>query len=87
MAGLHSWLGPLMKLKIKEKRWEIIARKASPHGEGEWEKSLRKWDSRDEGRTETESKERDILAEGANMGLARSLALEKFPEIQKDDPS
>lgn len=38
MAGLHSWLGPLMKLKIKEKRWEIIARKSSPHGEGEWEK-------------------------------------------------
>lgn len=38
MAGLHSWLGPLTKLKIKEKRWEIIARKSSPHEEGEWEK-------------------------------------------------
>jgi hypothetical protein len=38
VAGLHSWLGPLTKLKIKEKRWEIIARKSSPHEEGEWEK-------------------------------------------------
>ena len=34
-----------------------------------------------------ESKERDILIEGAIMGLARNLALEKFPEIHKDDPS
>ena len=34
-----------------------------------------------------ESKERDILIEGAIMGLARNLALEKFPGIHKDDPS
>ena len=34
-----------------------------------------------------ESKERDILIEGAIMGLARNLALNKFPEIYKDDPS
>ena len=34
-----------------------------------------------------ESKERDILIEGAIMGLARNLALEKFPGIEKDDTS
>ena len=28
----------------------------------------------------------DILIEGAIMGLARNLALEKFPGIHKDDP-
>ena len=33
-----------------------------------------------------ERKERDILIEGAIMGLARNLELEKFPEIHKDDP-
>ena len=31
-----------------------------------------------------ESKERDILIEGAIMELARDLALEKFPGIHKD---
>ena len=34
-----------------------------------------------------ENKERDILIEGAIMGLAKSLALGKFPGIHKDDPS
>ena len=34
-----------------------------------------------------ESKERDIVIEGAIMGLARNLALEKFSGIHKDDPS
>ena len=34
-----------------------------------------------------ENKERDILIEGTIIGLARNLALEKFPGIQKDDPS
>ena len=34
-----------------------------------------------------ESKERDVLIEGVIMGLARNLALEKFPGIHKDDPS
>ena len=38
-------------------------------------------------RIESKSKERDILIEKATMGLARNLALEKFPEIHKDDPS
>ena len=35
------------------------------------------------------SKERNILIEGAIMGLAKKkkLALEKFPRIHKDDPS
>ena len=34
-----------------------------------------------------ESKERDILIEGAIIELARNLALEKFPGIHKDDHS
>ena len=34
-----------------------------------------------------ESKERDILIEGAIVGLARNLTLEKFPRIHKDDHS
>ena len=34
-----------------------------------------------------ESKERDILIEGNIMGLARNLALKKFPWIHKDEPS
>ena len=33
-----------------------------------------------------ESKEGDILVEGAIMGLARNLALEKFQKIVKNDP-
>ena len=48
---------------------------------------MRKLVSRDGGRTETESKERDILTEGAIMGLARNLTLEKTPGIHKDDSS
>ena len=38
------------------------------------------------GRTERESKERDILIEGAIMRLARNLALRKFLRIHKNDP-
>ena len=34
-----------------------------------------------------ESKKRDILIEGAVMGLARNLALEKCPGVHKDEPS
>ena len=52
---------------------------------GMGEENLKKWDSRDREQTETESKERDILIEGAIIGLARNLALEKFPGIHKDD--
>ena len=40
-----------------------------------------------QGRTDMENKERGILIEGATAGLLRNLALEKFPEIHKDDPS
>ena len=46
--------------------------------------NLRKWDSQDGGRTEMESKERDILIEGFIMGLTRNLALKTFPGIHKD---
>ena len=44
-------------------------------------------DGRDVGRTETESKESNILIEGVFMGLAKDLALEKFPVILKDGPN
>ena len=50
------------------------------------EKDLRDWDSQDRGRTETESKERDILIEGAIMELARNLAVEKCPRTHRDEP-
>ena len=39
------------------------------------------------GVTERESKERDILTEGAIMGLARNLAREKFPETHRMTPA
>lgn len=35
------------------------------------------------GGKQTESKENDILIEGAIMGIARNLPLEKFPGIQQ----
>ena len=54
---------------------------------GSGEKNLREQDGRDGGRTERESKERDVLIEGAIMELTRNLALEKFPVIHQDDPS
>lgn len=53
----------------------------------EGEESLREWDSQHGGRTESKSKERDILMEGPIMGLARKLALEKFLGIHRDDLS
>lgn len=49
--------------------------------------NLRKWDSGDREGTKMESKERNIQIEGAIVGLASNLALEKFPGIYKDDPS
>ena len=54
---------------------------------GKREKNLKKWDGRDRGRIEKYSKERDILIEGAIVGLARNLVLGKFPGNHKDDPS
>lgn len=39
------------------------------------------------GRAERERKERDVLVEGAIMGLTRNVALEKFPGIHKDNLS
>ena len=46
---------------------------------------MREHDVQDGARTEMESKKRDILIVGTIMGLARNLALEKFPGILKDD--
>ena len=48
-------------------------------GEKEGEENLREQDGRDGRKTEIERKERDILIEGAMMGLERNLALEEFP--------
>ena len=39
------------------------------------------------GAGQRERKENNILIEGASKGLVRSMALGKFPEIHKDDPS
>ena len=49
------------------------------------EENLREQDSRDGRRTEREIKERDILIEGAIMGSARNLILERSPGIHKDN--
>ena len=46
-----------------------------------------KHDGQDGERTEMESKERDILIEGAVKELVRNLALGKFQGIQKDNPN
>ena len=54
------------------------------HGMGR--RTLREQNDQDGGRTETESKERDILIEGVIMGLGRNLALEKFPGIHGMTP-
>ena len=48
---------------------------------------MREWNGREGGRTERESKERDILIEAAIMGLARNLTLMKFSGIHKVDSS
>ena len=44
------------------------------------------WDRNLDQQTEMKNKKRDILIDGAIIGLARNLALEKFPGTQKDDP-
>ena len=48
------------------------------------EENWREQNGPDEERTERKSKERDILIEGAIVGLVRNLALRKFPGIPKD---
>ena len=64
----------------------MVAGKGRKWGE-EHEGTGTGWDGLDVGRTEEESKERDISIEEAIVGLARNLALGKFPGIHKDDPS
>ena len=59
---------------------------AEVEGVGRREKNMWEKDGQIGGRTKRENKERDILIEGAIMGLARNLALGKFPGIHKDDP-
>ena len=67
---------------------------------GAWREGVQKWgvekgsrenmreqDGQVGERTEKESKERDILIDGSIMGLARNLALGKFPGIHKDNLS
>lgn len=49
------------------------------------EKSMRKLDGGDVGRTVRESRERYILVEEDIMGLVKNLALRKFQGIHKDD--
>ena len=56
---------------------------------GGWKKrmaegSMREWDGRNRGRTGRKRKERDIVIEGAIIGLARNLALGKFPGISQE---
>ena len=48
---------------------------------------MREWNGQDGGRKGRESKESNLFIEGAIMGLAKNIALGKFPGIHKDDPS
>ena len=52
-------------------------------GRGE---NMRDWENGVVGKSEKENKEIDTLIERAIMGLARNLALGKFPGMHKDDP-
>ena len=47
---------------------------------------MREWDGRDGEKTGWESKERDVLIEGAILELARNLAVVKFPGTHTDGP-
>ena len=51
------------------------------------QENMREQDAQEEGKIERESKERDILIEGAIKGLARNEALGKFPGIHRMTPS
>ena len=66
--------------KLGEWVWWEKGRGKRKREEREGEKKLRERYSRGE-------KKRDILSEGAIKGIARDLAVEKFPGIHKDDPS
>ena len=54
---------------------------------GRKEKNMREQDAQGGGRTGRERKEKDTLIEEATKGLARNMALGKFPGIDKDDLS
>ena len=47
---------------------------------------MRERDAQEIGGKVRERKERDILIEGVIKGIARNIALGKFPGIHKDDP-
>ena len=51
------------------------------------EEEIKKESAQEGGRTKRERNQRAILIEEAIKGLARSMALGKFPEIHKDDPN
>lgn len=62
--------------------------KQSSRGEGKREGELKGIRCSGQRRMERESKKKDVLIEGATIELvARSLALENFPVIHKDDPT
>ena len=67
--------------------WGSYGHKCMPLREGEWEGEVEGTGQLRWRKDRDESKERDILIEGAIMGLARNLSLEKFSGIHKDDPS
>lgn len=56
-------------------------------GEGVGGGEHEEWNTQERGRTDRESKERNIVIEGAIKGLVRNTALGKFPGIHRDNPS
>lgn len=57
-------------------------RRGEEKGRGELEGKWSRWGNNREGK-----QKRDILIDKDITGLTRSMALEKFPEIQNDNPS
>ena len=56
-------------------------------GEVEREKELEGMEWLNQGKTESESQETDVLIKRTIMSLPRNLVLEEFPQSHKDNPS
>ena len=65
----------------------MVGREGGREGErkkGRKEENMKELDGRDRGRTETKSKERDVLIVRAIMGLVGNLDPGKLPQIHKE---
>lgn len=68
----------------------MVGREGGREGErkkGRKEENMKELDGRDRGRTETKSKERDVLIVRAIVGLVGNLDPGKLPQIHRNNPS